>query len=146
MPSRSDSPLSRPPGSPARGVIGYVAVAALAGLLAYFSLRSSSYLSEIGWLPRRLARWADHHGVLRNTVAYLPFGLLVFGVIGRGWRPVLAAASFAVAIEVPQHWMPHREFDLRDIAAGWAGLAASWLLVWFWAGVRRVLPEPVSRP
>lgn len=146
MSSRSDSPFHRPPGNTACGVIGYAAVAVVAGLLAYFSLRSSSYLSEIGWLPRQLARWADRHGVLRNTVAYFPFGLLVFSRVGRGWLPVLATTGFAVAIEVPQYWMPRREFDLRDIAAGWAGLGASWLCVWFWAGVRRVLPAPVSRP
>lgn len=97
-----------------------------AGLLAYLSLRASSSLRTVPWMPGHLGRWADTNGILRNTVAFLALGLLAFGLLGRGRRIVAALAAFAVAIEVPQIWIPTRIFDWRDIAASLAGLALAW--------------------
>ena len=98
--------------------------------LAYLSLRPSAFLTEVGWIPLWLSRWADHHGVLRNTVAFLAFGLFVFAWVGHRPLHVIALAAFAIVIEVAQIWLPRRVFDWSDIGASLGGLALAWLLVW----------------
>ena len=107
------------------------------GALAYLSLRSSAFLTEVPWIPRWLSRWADHHGVLRHAVAFWALGLFVFASVGRRPRHVLALAAFAIVIEVPQIWLPQRVFDWRDIGASLGGLAVARLLV----GVARHLRQ-----
>jgi hypothetical protein len=100
------------------------------GALAYLSLRPSAFLTEVGWIPRWLSQWADHHGVLRNAVAFLALGLFVFTWVGRRLPHALALAAFAIVIEVPQIWLPQRVFDGRDIGASLGGIGLAWLLVW----------------
>ncbi|MGZ0655548.1 hypothetical protein ACWPKO_11945 [Coraliomargarita sp. W4R53] len=39
-------------------------------LIVYLSLRSSSSMEEIAWLPGPIAAWADRHGDLRTFVPY----------------------------------------------------------------------------
>lgn len=97
--------------------------------LSYLSLRASPYLQNVTWMPPFLGRWADQHGILRNTAAFFVFGLFVFACIGRRWAHALALSVFATTIEVAQLWLPHRAFDLKDIAAGLAGILAAWALV-----------------
>jgi len=104
--------------------------------LAFLSLRPSPYVHEVVWVPGFLGRWADHNGVLRNTVAFFAFALFVFACIGRRWFHALALCAFATAIEVAQLWIPHRAFDPKDIVAGIAGILTAWLLV---CGACRVL-------
>jgi VanZ family protein len=105
----------------------------LAGLallaMAYLALRSSPFVAEVPWIPTALGEWADRHGIFRNTVAFFALGLFAFGLVGRRWPHALALALFATLIEVAQIWIPHRVFDLQDIAASLAGLALAWLLV-----------------
>ena len=98
--------------------------------LAYLSLRPSAFLTEVWWIPHWLSRWADHHGVLRNTVAFVAFGFFVFAWVGRRPLHVIALAAFAIVIEVPQIWLPQRVFDWSDIGASLGGIALAWLLVW----------------
>ena len=68
--------------------------------------------------------------MLRNTVAYLAFGLFVFASVGRRSHPLLALATFAIVIEAPPLWLPARVFDWCDIGASFVGIASAWLLVW----------------
>lgn len=97
--------------------------------LAYLSLRPSARVNEVRWIPAVIGRWADHHGIFRNTVAFFAAGLFVFSCLGRRWFHVVALGAFATAIEVAQRWIPHRAYDPKDIAAGLAGILAAWLLV-----------------
>ena len=73
---------------------------------------------------------------------FLAFAGLAFGTVGFSWRgaelTLLAAATIAggVALEVGQGLVPHRTFDILDIAAntlgamvGYAGALAVLLLV-----------------
>ena len=111
-----------------RGLV--FAVAAIgAAALAYLSLRPSPFITEVHWIPHGIGKWADHHGVVRNTVAFFVFGFFVFAFIGRRWPHFLALCAFSAAIEVPQIWLPRRTFDLEDISAGIEGLALAWLFV-----------------
>ena len=127
----TEPPPARPAPASARLRPFAVGLTALGlGALAYLSLRPSAFLSEVGWIPRWLSHWADHHGVLRNAVAFLALGLFVFASVGRRPRHGLALAAYAIVIEVPQIWLPQRVFDGRDIGASFGGLAVAWLLVW----------------
>lgn len=104
--------------------------------LAYLSLRPSPWIEEVVWVPSSISRWADRHGILRNTAAFFVFGLFVFAFLGRRWFHAAALCLFATAIEVAQLWIPHRAYDPKDIAAGVAGILAAWLLV---CGVCRIV-------
>ena len=77
-----------------------------------------------------MSQGADHHSVLRNTVAFSAFGLFVFAWVGRRSRPVIALAAFAIVIEVPPLWLPAWVFDWCDIGARFVGIASACLLVW----------------
>lgn len=127
----TETPLAVPPPASARLRPFAVGLTALGlGALAYLSLRPSAFLTEVGWIPRWLSQWADHHGVLRNAVAFLALGLFVFTWVGRRPPHALALAAFAIVIEVPQIWLPQRVFDWRDIGASLGGIGLAWLLVW----------------
>jgi glycopeptide antibiotics resistance protein len=116
-------------------------VFALVLVFLFLGWRSSPWFSELHWMPRFFARWADHHGVARNVVGFFGFGFVVFVLIGRRWLPVVAAALFATGVEVVQIWIPHRIFDLKDIYASLLGLALAWIIVATGAWIlRRCLP------
>lgn len=104
----------------ARGILWIAAV----GLVAYFALRASPHLSEIGWLPEVVANWADRHGVLRNLPAFgllYLVGLVAFGS-GYAWRVCGLVCLIAVVLEAGQLMLPARTFDRDDILFSWAGV------------------------
>ena len=109
-----------------RRLLALVALAALAGALAFFALRSSSYLQTVPWLPRFIGRWADAYGVGRNVVAFFALGLAYFPLISHRIGHVVALCAFATLLEVAQLWIPTRQFDWRDIVASVAGILAAW--------------------
>lgn len=111
-----------------RGLAFAVATLGAAGL-AYLSLLPSPFITEVHWIPLGVGIWADHHGVVRNTVAFFVLGFFVFTFIGRRWPHFLSLCAFSAAIELPQIWLPRRTFDLQDISAGIEGLAFAWLIV-----------------
>lgn len=113
-----------------RRLLAIVFVAAFAGLIAYFALRSSPFFQPIEWLPRPIGRWADRHGITRNVVAFFAFGLAVFLVFGPRWQLFLLLSAFATALEVSQIWIPTRIYDWRDIVASIAGVLLAWPLAW----------------
>ncbi len=104
-------------------------VVCVAAALAFLSLRASSHVHTVPWIPGFIGGWADTHGIVRNTAAFFAFGLLVFPLLGPGWRVALALSVFATLIEVAQIWIPSRNFDLLDIAASLAGLALAWIVI-----------------
>lgn len=113
-----------------RRALALVAVAVLAGLIAFFALRSSPYLQYIPWMPRGLGRWADSHGIARNFVAFFALALAVFLIVGRRVPHVAILCLFATALEVSQLWIRGRVFDWRDIVISIAGILAAWPLAW----------------
>lgn len=107
----------------------FVCAALALTALAFLSLRPSTFVDQVPWMPHWLGAWADHHGVFRNTVAFFAVGLFLFSALGRHWTHVLALAIFATSIEVAQRWIPSRVYDPQDIAASLAGIALAWLVV-----------------
>ena len=105
-------------------------VLAIAGVIAFFALRASPYLQYIPWMPRSIGVWADHNGILRNTVAFFVFAVAVYLLVGcRAWH-VIALSAFATLVEVAQLWVRGRVFDWRDIGASIAGILLAWPIGW----------------
>jgi VanZ like family len=132
-------------------------LASLAALLfggvaaCFLTLRPSSDLRTITWLPRMLwpiATWADYHGYLRNVPAYALLALPVMVIFpGRKARAgaLTVLAIFAAALEFFQLFIPTRFFSWGDIALSWAGLAITWALAegirWCSRRVQRILSK-----
>jgi hypothetical protein len=115
--------------------IRLVVVVTFGAVIAFLALRASPYLQYVSWMPRRVGIWADHNGVLRNTVAFFGFSLVVLGLLGARAAQVLAICAFGTAIEVAQIWIPSRTFDWRDIGATISGVLLAWPVAW---GLRRL--------
>lgn len=111
-------------------VIRLVAVALLAGLLAFLALRTSPYLQYIPGMPRWIGVWADSHGIARNVVAFGLLALVVLLLLGHHLPQVLGLAAFGIGLEVSQLWIRGRVFDWRDILASLAGIALAWPIAW----------------
>lgn len=109
-----------------RRLLALLALAALAGALAYFALRPSSFLQTVPWLPPGIGRWADAHGVGRNFVAFFALGIASFPLLGHRIGQVAALCAFATLLEVAQLWIPTRQFDWRDIVVSLAGVLSAW--------------------
>lgn len=100
------------------------------GLGLYLSLKASSRMSDVQWLPAGITRWADAHGRFRNFPA---FGLIALPLLllpsSRRRRCLLAAAlvGMVALLEVFQNWIPARSPDVWDVV--WASLGVSAALV-----------------
>ena len=73
--------------------------------------------------PPALAGFSDK---LEHAAAFLALGLLAdrsFPATRFGAAKILALLAFGVAIEAVQHFLPHRDASLLDIAADVAGIA-----------------------
>lgn len=105
-------------------------VLGLCGAVMFLALRSSPYLQYVPWMPRQLGVWADHHGVIRNTVAFFILGLAtLLALRPRPWLVVVLCA-FAALLEIAQRWIPGRIYDPKDIVASVAGILLAWPLAW----------------
>lgn len=124
-----------------------LAVLIAVGLVLYFSLRSSPALSEITWLPRWLADWADRNGNLRTGVPYLGASFLTCWCISlyqqlcpavmisagvRYFMHVVLGASvwfiLLVLTEFMQLWMSKRWACWQDVFWGGCGILLGVLL------------------
>ncbi len=109
--------------------------------ILYLSLRSSSSLREVWWLPEWLSAWADRHGELRTAVPYCAAGLLCPWLLTRNQaraagcsHPIrdgrltlrLWAAVSLIALllftEGAQLVLPNRVTSLADVAWGALGI------------------------
>jgi hypothetical protein len=107
----------------------------------YLTLRPSSNLRTVDWIPYPIALWADYHGRTRNLAAYALLAVPVL-VLFRDHRTQLkwmgVLAILGTALEYGQLLIPTRWFEWQDIALSLAGLATSWVLVeGFRFGLRR---------
>ena len=105
-------------------------VGAMTITMAFFSLRHSPDLTTVNWMPAWLGHWADHHGVLRNTLGFFVYSLVAFLLVGARWQYPAAIGAFSIAIELAQIWIPGRFFDWRDIVASLVGVALAWPFSW----------------
>lgn len=129
----------------------WLAFAVGAVCAVYLTLRRSSDLRTVWWIPYPIARWADYHGRTRNLVAYCLLATPILVLNRDRTRQVkwLAALGiFGTVLEYGQLFIPTRWFEWQDIALTLAGLLASWLLV---EGIRYALrgkqpTRPATRP
>ena len=113
------------------------------GLAIYLSVKSSSRMEDVRWLPHWITQWADHHGRFCNFPAYailaFPFLALCSGTRTR--LRVSFLLIFLVALmEVVQLWRPTRHSDVWDIIYGGSGILSVLLgfeLYYLWNSRRR---------
>jgi hypothetical protein len=98
----------------------------------YLTLKKSSMLQEVWWLPGGVARWADEYGRFRNFPAYAVLAL-PFMIAANGRRARFNAfrwlALFGAVVEALQYFIPTRWCEWQDVAWSWAGLLATWIVV-----------------
>jgi hypothetical protein len=98
-----------------------------AGLAIYLSVKSSSRMETVHWLPHGIIKWADHHGRFCNFPAYallaLPFMAVCSGLRNR-LRVSLVLILLVASMEVVQLGIPTRHSDLWDVFWGGAGIFA----------------------
>jgi glycopeptide antibiotics resistance protein len=104
--------------------------AGLAGLgaVSFLSLRSSSAISTVWWIPKFIANWADRHGRFDNFPAYglmgVPF-FLVASTFRRQIGSLILLCLFVVLLELAQLAIPTRHCDIGDMFWGSLGLLAA---------------------
>src|ERR1035438_645523 len=85
----------------------------------YFTLRRSSNLRTVWWIPSPIALWADYHGRTRNLAAYAILALPVLFLFEDRRKQLIWMASLGVlgtALEYGQLFIPTRWFEWQDIA------------------------------
>jgi hypothetical protein len=109
----------------------WLALVVGAGCAVYLTLRGSSNLRTVSWIPYPIALWADYHGRTRNLVAYALLGVPVlvrFREHKKQLQWLLALGILGTLLEYGQLWIPSRWFEWQDIALSLAGLAAAWII------------------
>ena len=112
--------------------------AAALALALFFVLRPSAHGERLRGLPEPVGYWLNQHDDLSNFAAFFVLASLAFRLRRAPPEPVpwfrrhrgtLAIFLLLVlAIEIAQHWIPGRQSDWHDIATGWSGILAAWLL------------------
>jgi len=119
--------------TPARSTYMMTLLGLLATLLVltvYLSLRSSSHMTELGWMPGWLAQWADRNGDARTAVPYFLLALLWARIpveIEGGRRTFLLSGIMLMwillaATEGLQYFLPRRTPSWPDMGWGTAGI------------------------
>ena len=114
--------------------------AAALALALFFALRPSAHGERLRGLPEPVAKWLNQHDDLSNFAAFLILSGLAFR-LHRSSRPQESAPWFrrhhrvlgfflllVLLIEFLQHWIPGRQSDWHDVATGWSGILAAWML------------------
>lgn len=117
-------------------------MAILAILVCYLSWIPDPDMVRIHWMPSWIARWADEYPRLRTGVPFVLLGALAGGgLVARRARFIhwigvwMLLCLWVVIAETGQLLLPHRVFDLADIAWGGAGGIAGLALAAGIAGI-----------
>ncbi len=142
----------------------------LAAATLYMTVRSSSHMSEIAWLPRWIGEWADRNPDARTAVPFFLLALIYPGTVtrlsaGTSKRAILdwlaancewliagyfGISLFMVGSEFCQFFIDTRDLRLADIWWGLGGLALGavcGLCAWIQLGrliSRLIPPEAVT--
>ncbi|MEX0331316.1 MAG: hypothetical protein AB3N64_07845 [Puniceicoccaceae bacterium] len=125
------------------------------------SIRSSSRMSEIIWIPDWLGQWADQNPDLRTSVPFFLLSVICPVAVGAGKQQSTAGlnarwliASYAfiavllVTSECSQYFIHTRFLSVNDILWGFCGLAAGICagLCGWWQGMKLMAIFPKARP
>ena len=124
-----------------RQVIFYVLLITGIGMVFYLSWVPSPDLSHQWFIPKWLGKWTNEHGTMRTGVPFVFLGILtgVMLVHKKGswwiwWYVWLGLVAVVAIAEIGQLFLPHRVFDLFDIAWGalgaLTGLVLSFCVAW----------------
>lgn len=112
---------------------GLVGTASL--VICYLALRASPEIQTIPWMPRVVGGFLAQNDFLANLLGFVTLTLIVQAafsgwsrpsLVRFGWR-VMALSVMVVGLEWAQLFLPRRNFDVKDMLAGLAGVAmASW--------------------
>ncbi len=141
-----------PPKPTARTALTLIFVAALA-LALFFALRPAPHGERLRGLPEPVAKWLNQHDNLSNFAAFFILAGLAFRL--RSFSPSQKSAPWfqrhrrvlgfflllVLAIEFAQHWIPGRQSDWHDVATGWSGILAAWILDGVLSHQRSVSPK-----
>lgn len=108
---------------------GLAVLGIVAGL--QLTIRSSSNMETVSWMPGEIAHWCEHHGRLRNLPAFFLLGMPFLIALRRPNQRLIAIAAlslFGAVLELAQLAIPRRWFDWHDITLTWCGLWSAWLL------------------
>lgn len=124
------------------------------GLAIYLSLKTSSRMTAVHWLPQWITRWADAHGQFRNFPAFALLAAPFLLVVSQPRRRLLTLAALGlliVSLELLQRRLPERSPDVWDVVWGWAGLGFAWMIAVLIGRFRRrhtskLVLSPMPRP
>lgn len=107
--------------------VGQLGLLAGVVLCMYLAWRPSPFLSEVWWIPREFARWADGQFNLRTAIPFAALGLIATLIHGNNLRrlaPVMLGLAFlGVVLEIGQLFIATRSFQWGDIGFAWLGAA-----------------------
>ena len=130
-----------PPLPNPRTVATLLFVAALA-LALFFALRPSAHGERLRGLPEPVGRWLNQHDDFSNFAAFFALASLGFRLrrfsnqpppVSAPWfrrqhRRVVFFLLLVLLLEFSQRWIPGRQSDWHDVATGWGGIFAAWVL------------------
>ncbi len=114
--------------------------AAALALALFFALRPSAHGERLRGLPEPVAKWLNQHDNLSNFAAFFILSGLGFRLrsssrpqpptpwFHRHHRVLGFFLLLVLLIEFLQHWIPGRQSDWHDVATGWSGILAAWML------------------
>ena len=114
--------------------------AAALALALFFALRPSAHGERLRGLPEPVGYWLNQHDDLSNFAAFFVLASLAFRLrcsspsqnpapwFQRHRRVLGCFLLLVLLIEFLQHWIPGRQSDWHDVATGWSGILAAWML------------------
>lgn len=104
----------------------------------------------LGLTPQPGATLASVNDLVLHFTGYVVAGVSIMLALPRArhWQAFAGLLGYSLAIEIGQHFVPQRSFDLRDLLANGAGIAVGlglyhWLIRHLDRGIERLL-HPVK--
>lgn len=90
------------------------------------------FYSYMGLSPDPGAAVAGYSDWLLHGLGYLVAGISAGLALPQqpAWRRAAGLFGYSLAIEIGQHFIPHRGFELQDLAANGTGILLGQLLYW----------------
>lgn len=90
------------------------------------------FYTYMGLAPDPGAAVAGYSDWLLHGLGYLVAGVCAGLALPQrpAWQRLAGLLGYSLAIEIAQHFIPHRGFELKDLAANGSGLLLGQLVYW----------------